>query len=557
MRSSTGKRQAADDQRRARRRGAGPVLRRRQVRPEPHRHYAEARREDQHERARPRNRDRSCAKRARIRCTRGIRAGARPGRAGTLRSCARQGFLRRRLHRRHQRQEVAPDGRGRDRHSLQSGASRGGRCRPARRRRRRHPGADPAQVLRQEGASARFRVAETRRIRGRRAVHATRSGLASGDPRHLFPDDQARRHGAPRLARRADRQLHARRIGEADRARAPAGVHRSRQEDQERGRVRAAALHPAQVDVERDLHPQGAQAVGLLPGVDLLSHRGLQGHVPRRSARHLLSRPARRDLRDRAGAGPPALLDQYVPDLVARPSLPDDRAQRRDQHAARQRELDGGAAGVGVVGPVRRGHPQAVADLLRGPVRHRLLRQRARVPGAGRLLARPCHDDDDSRGLGRKSAHGRGAARLLRVQCGADGAVGRSGRDRVHQRPPDRRHARPQRLAPGTLLRHPRRAHHHGLGNGRAADRGTRHRAEVAPAAGQDAARRSRPGPPHPRRGAQAHAGEEPSLQGVARAHPDRARGPACGGGPSPALQSRAARSSTGPSATRRRICAS
>jgi glutamate synthase domain-containing protein 1 len=30
---------------------------------------------------------------------------------------------------------------------------------------------------------------------------------------------------------------------------------------------------------------------------------------------------------------------------------------------------------------------QAVADLLRRPVRHRLLRQRARIPGAGRLLA--------------------------------------------------------------------------------------------------------------------------------------------------------------------------
>ncbi len=40
-----------------------------------------------------------------------------------------------------------------------------------------------------------------------------------------------------------------------------------------------------------------------------------------------------------------------------------------------------------------------------GPVRHRLLRQRARVPGARRLLARPCGDDADSRGLGRQPAH--------------------------------------------------------------------------------------------------------------------------------------------------------
>ena len=62
-----------------------------------------------------------------------------------------------------------------------------------------------------------------------------------------------------RLARRADRQLFARRIGEADRARAHAGVHRPGQEEALRRRVRAPALHPAQVDLERDL-PQARTA---------------------------------------------------------------------------------------------------------------------------------------------------------------------------------------------------------------------------------------------------------------------------------------------------------
>jgi glutamate synthase (NADPH) large chain len=109
----------------------------------------------------------------------------------------------------------------------------------------------------------------------------------------------------------------------------------------------------------------------------------------------------------------------------------------------------------------------------------------------------------------------------------ADGAVGRPGGDRLHQRPPDRRHPRPQRLAPGALFRHPRRPHHHGLGDGRPAHCGEGHRDEVAPAAGQDAAGRSRPGPPHSRRGAQGDAGQEPPLQGVARTHADRARGSA------------------------------
>ena len=41
-----------------------------------------------------------------------------------------------------------------------------------------------------------------------------------------------------------------------------------------------------------------------------------------------------------AGAGALALLDQHLPQLGARASLPPGRAQRRDQHAARQRQLD-------------------------------------------------------------------------------------------------------------------------------------------------------------------------------------------------------------------------
>ena len=79
-------------------------------------------------------------------------------------------------------------------------------------------------------------------------------------PQDLRGGDRARRPDAARLARRADRQFDARRIGEADRAGAHAGVHRPRQEDQVRGRVRAPALHPAQVDLERDLPAARAAA---------------------------------------------------------------------------------------------------------------------------------------------------------------------------------------------------------------------------------------------------------------------------------------------------------
>ena len=53
------------------------------------------------------------------------------------------------------------------------------------------------------------------------------------------------------------------------------------------------------------------------------------------------------------------------------------------------------------------------------------------------------------------------------------------------------------------------------------------HRQEVAAAAGQDAAGRPRRGPPHPRRGIEGDAGAEPPLQGMARPNADRAGGPA------------------------------
>ena len=107
-----------------------------------------------------------------------------------------------------------------------------------------------------------------------------------------------------------------------------------------------------------------------------------------------------------AGARAPALLDQHLPVVEARAPLPHGRAQRRNQHAARQRQLDGGASGVRLVAAVRRRHLQALADLLRRPVRHRLLRQRARIPDDGRLLARARRDDADPGSLGRQSDDG-------------------------------------------------------------------------------------------------------------------------------------------------------
>ena len=220
------------------------------------------------------------------------RAHLAPGGRGPLRPQPGKGFLRRRLHRQHQGQEVASDHLRRAQHSLQPRASRRGRRRSARRRRRRHPGADPARLLRAQGRRDRLPAAESRRIRDRRAVHAEGYGLAQSHQEHHRRPDQGRRPDAARLARRADRQLLARRNRQADRTRPHAGVHRPQRHGQDRGRVRAPALHPAQVDLAGDLSAPRPRARRLLPGLDVVPHRDLQGHVPRRPARQVLSRPA-------------------------------------------------------------------------------------------------------------------------------------------------------------------------------------------------------------------------------------------------------------------------
>ena len=55
-----------------------------------------------------------------------------------------------------------------------------------------------------------------------------------------------------------------------------------------------------------------------------------------------------------AGAGAPALQHQHLPVVAARPSLPLRRPQRRDQHPARQHQLDEGARGAAALRRARR-----------------------------------------------------------------------------------------------------------------------------------------------------------------------------------------------------------
>ena len=252
----------------------------------------------------------------------------------------------------------------------------------------------------------------------------------------------------------------------------------------------------------------------LLYRVDVGADHRLQGHVPRLPGRRLLQGPApirasRRALvlvHQRFSTNTfPSWKLAHPYRMVAHNGEINTLRGNVNWMAARQASVEFGA--------VRQRHLEAVADLLRRPVRHRLLRQCARVPVPGRLFASPCHDDADPGSLGRQQADGCRPQGLLRVPRRADGAVGRPGGGRLHRRPPDRRDARPQRPAAGALHRHRRRPRHHGLGSRRAAGAGRKDRQEVAAAARQDAADRPREGPHHLGRGDQGGDRHPASLQ--------------------------------------------
>ena len=251
---------------------------------------------------------------------------------------------------------------------------------------------------------------------------------------------------------------------------------------------------------------QAAPRQGVLRAVDVVAHARLQGNAARAPGRRVFPRPQGREHGVGARDGAPALFDQHVPDVGPRASVPARLPQRRDQHAARQRQLDPRATAGHRQHGARRGSRQDLAADLRRPIRLGVVRQRARAARDGRLSARARDDADDPRGLGGQSADGRGPPRVLRIPRRADGAVGRPRGDGVHRRPADRRDARPQRAAARALHRHRRRLRGDGLRGRRARHPRAQDHQEVAAAAGQDAARRHGAGPHHRRRRVEAHA---------------------------------------------------
>ena len=139
-------------------------------------------------------------------------------------------------------------------HPAQSRASRRGRRRPARGRRRRHPGADPAQVLRQ-GSQASSASRCPRPANTPSAIcscRATRTGAQI--IREIYAEVIAR-EGLTLLGWR-DVPTDNSTLGESVKPTEP--VHMQvfigrGKKKLDRGRFRAPALHPAQGDLERDL----------------------------------------------------------------------------------------------------------------------------------------------------------------------------------------------------------------------------------------------------------------------------------------------------------------
>ena len=390
-------------------------------------------------------------------------------------------------------------------------APRGQRRGPADRRRRGDPHADARRAA---ARRRRLRPAAARLIRGADVLPADRRRRARE------PGAAARAHRAgrgpalARLARRARRPQPGRR----GRRRVPAGdppaVRRrgSRARAQRPGRLRAQAVRdPARRRAQR-------RAPRAVRHVELIAHDQLQGHADQLPAGGLLSRPARRAHQERARARALALLHEHVPQLGARAPLPGDLPQRRDQHRARQHQLDARARERAAQRAVRRRPGEDPAR--RQPRQLGLgdVRQRARAADARRALAAARGDDDDPRGLPQAPGPVGGSEGLLRLSLVPDGAVGRAGLGGVHRRARRRRDARPQRPASRALGGDDRRARRARLG-----DRAAGHRARAdpqarAPAAGKAVPRRPR-GRAHRRgRGGQARRVHAQALPRVVRA---------------------------------------
>ena len=169
-----------------------------------------------------------------------------------------------------------------------------------------------------------------------------------------------------------------------------------------RRRLRAQALRDPQAVRDRDRGIRARRSQVLLLLQPVVPDPGLQGDAHAQPGCGLLRRrPGRSAACQRDLHVPLAVLHQHVPELATGPSLPDDLAQRRDQHAARQHQLDAGPRGPLRLAALRAGRPREdQADHPRGALRHGLPGQRHRAAGPVGLQPAARDDDAHPRGVG-------------------------------------------------------------------------------------------------------------------------------------------------------------
>ena len=250
-------------------------------------------------------------------------------------------------------------------HPQEPRASRRRGCRPQGRRRRRHHDPDPARLLRRRKPSASASNCPGRSTMASAYLFMPREPVYRQDIERIWWET-SREEGLKVLGWR-DVPVDSSVLGYSVKGTEP--VHR--QVFIGRGpTIRDEAHFERKLFVcrkvvsNRVLEVLGSKAQDLLSGLGLDPHHRLQGPRARQGARRLLPGPRRPARRVGLRPGAPALLDQHLPELAAGPSLSLRLPQRRNQHGARQLQLDGGAPGQHEVRDAGRRPLEALAHFL-------------------------------------------------------------------------------------------------------------------------------------------------------------------------------------------------